>query len=121
MAQAIPPRRSSSTRLPGQRNADRLRVVTPVNVREAGTPDEPLPLSLTQVSASGGFVESNLLLPLGSQLELELTLPGYDASVSVDARVVRVEDRGRHPGMGVVFDRMPPAARRHLRDVAALG
>ncbi len=103
----------------GQRNAERGDLDSTVHIREAGTGDSPLPLALSQVSASGAFVESTLLLPIGAQVEVSFDLPGYEHPVRADARVVRVQDRGRRPGMGIVFDRMPPRARAHLRDVAA--
>lgn len=103
----------------GQRTAERRELDRTVHIREAGTGDSPLPLPLSQVSASGAFVESNLLLPIGAQLEVTFDLPGYAHAVSADARVVRVEDGGKHPGMGIVFDRMPPRARAHLRDIGA--
>ncbi len=103
----------------GNRAAERRGLDATVRVREAGTADLPLPLTFHEMSASGGFVSSNLLLPVGAQLEMSFELPGYEPTVHADARVIRVNARGRQPGMGIVFDRMAPRARAHLRDIAA--
>ncbi len=119
VAISMPFTRYSTHRGAGQRTAERRDVDSTAHIREAGTGDSPLPLPLSQVSASGAFVESTLLLPVGAQIEVIFDVPGYEHPVRADARVVRIQDRGIRPGMGIVFDRMPPRARRHLRDVAA--
>ncbi len=117
--ESIPYTRFAGHSRAGQRTSERRELDRIVHIREAGTGDAPLPLALSQVSASGAFVESTLLLPIGAQLEVTFDLPGYQHPVSADARVVRVQDGGLHPGMGIVFDRMPPRARAHLRDISA--
>lgn len=102
----------------GQRGADRRTLTAVADVREAGTDDAPLPLHLSEVSATGAFVASDLLLPVGAALELSFGLP--DASrVEALARVVRVQHRGGRPGMGIVFDRVPANARAALRRYTA--
>lgn len=102
----------------GQRGASRRDLAAYVHVREAGTDDAPLPLELAEVSATGAFVASDLLLPVGAKLELTFEMP-ETAPISAFGRVVRVQERGGRHGMGIQFERMPPEARATLRQFTA--
>ncbi len=113
------PIRFPSGRGAGQRSAERRGLAATASVREAGTADVPLPLAIIEVSATGAFVQSDLLLPVGAQLELQFDIPGRSDSLAAEGRVVRVEDRGNKPGMGIIFDKMSGDARAHLREFTA--
>ena len=104
----------------GQRTAPRRVLRADARVRDAASDDAALPLEVDEVSATGAFVVTDLLLPVGSPVEIAFTLPNppagqVDSDVVAQGRVVRVEERGGRSGMGVHFDRMPAAARAHLR------
>jgi hypothetical protein len=99
----------------GQRGAARRDVAAFVHVREAGTEDTPLPLEVAEVSATGTFVASDLLLPVGAALELIFEMPDA-APIAVVGRVVRVQERGGRHGMGIRFEHMHPEARASLRE-----
>jgi hypothetical protein len=100
----------------GNRQAPRRELVTDVELREAGREDEALPLRLCEVSATGAFVRSELLLPVGSAVELSFRLVQTRELIRAEGRVVRVEDDGEAPGMGIQFERMAPDARATLRE-----
>lgn len=104
----------------GQRTAPRRILRGDARVRDAAGDDTALPLEVDEVSATGAFVLADLLLPVGSPVEIAFTLPRSpeatnDGDVVAQGRVVRVEERGGRTGMGIHFDRMPAAARAHLR------
>ncbi len=103
----------------GQRHADRRDVVVTAHVRELGAEDDALPLELAEISATGAFVASDLLLPVGAAVELTFTIPGLGDSVRAEGRIVRVQHRGTQPGMGVLFERMTPDDRARLRTFTA--
>lgn len=99
----------------GQRAATRRAVNVHALVRELRADQDALPLELDEVSATGAFVCTPLLLPVGAAVEVSFTLPTLAGSISAPARVVRVEESGDWPGYAVEFERMAPAARAHLR------
>jgi hypothetical protein len=98
----------------GNRHADRRGLAALALVRDRAEDGAALPLELSCVSATGAFIASDLLLPIGAEVELEFDLTESER-ISACGRVVRVEDRGRRPGMGVLFERMAPEARARLR------
>ena len=107
----------------GQRTAPRRPLRAEAKVREAGNEDAALPLEVDEVSATGAFVLTDLLLPVGSPVEIAFTLPRHAAHAETDdagdivahGRVIRVEERGGRSGMGIEFLRMPAEARATLR------
>jgi uncharacterized protein (TIGR02266 family) len=99
----------------GNRAAPRREIAADVELREAGREDEALPLHLCEVSATGAFVRSELLLPVGAPVELCFRLADRRDLIRAEGRVVRVEDDGQAPGMGIQFERMAPDARATLR------
>ena len=99
----------------GQRSAPRRALHVHALVRELQGEHDALPLELDEVSATGAFVCTPLLLPVGAAVEVSFTLPTLSGSISAPARVVRVEEAGDRPGYAVEFDRMAPVARAHLR------
>ena len=103
----------------GQRAARRRPLRGTIHLREAGTVDFPLPLEVDEISATGAFILSDLLLPVGTELDLLFELPETATttagSVQASAEVVRVDQDTVRPGMGVIFRQVPPAARAALR------
>lgn len=65
------------------------------------------------LSMGGVFIASNNILPVGTELELSLSLPGLPEPIKTTGRVVRVvvlenSDNGEfQPGMGIQFDELP--------------
>ena len=99
----------------GNRTAQRRVLITDVELSDTDDVEEPLPLELNEVSATGAFVASDLLLPVGAPVDLTFILPTGDRRITVRGRVVRVEERGLRPGMGIEFDRMDADDRANLR------
>ena len=99
----------------GQRSAPRRVLRADARVRDAAGDDNALPLEVDEVSATGAFVLADLLLPVGSAVEIAFCLPLADDDIVAQGRVVRVEERAGRAGMGIHFDRMPPGARATLR------
>ncbi len=99
----------------GQRTAPRRPLRADARVREAAGDDAALPLELDEVSATGAFVLTDLLLPVGSPVEIAFALPRTEDDIVAHGRVIRVEERGGRAGMGIEFNRMAPEARATLR------
>lgn|GEM_PF-3431267 len=99
----------------GQRTATRRALNVHALVRELRADQDALPLELDEVSATGAFVCTSLLLPVGAAVEVSFALPTLAGSISAPARVVRVEASGDRPGYAIEFERMAPTARAHLR------
>lgn len=99
----------------GQRGTPRRLLRADARVRDAAGDDRALPLEVDEVSATGAFVLSDLLLPVGSPVEVAFSLPHCDHDVVAAGRVVRVEERGGRTGMGIQFERMAGGARASLR------
>ncbi len=103
----------------GQRSADRRDVTVLAEIRELGADDAPLPLELSEVSATGAFVASDLLLPVGARVAVRFGITGLGEAIETEGRVVRVQHRGGQPGMGLIFERMHADARARLRAFTA--
>lgn len=99
----------------GQRGTPRRPLRADARVRDAAGDETALPLEVDEVSATGAFVLSDLLLPVGAPVEIAFSLPHCDEDVVAAGTVVRVEERRGRAGMGIQFDRMPGAARANLR------
>ena len=104
----------------GQRASERRDLRAVAEIRESGTEDAPLPLELSEVSATGAFIASDLLLPVGSAVEVKFTLPDGKSQIEGLGRITRVQDRKGRPGMGLLFERMSPGDRRVLREFTAV-
>ena len=75
-----------------------------------------LPLDLFDLSATGAYLKTDLLLAPGDPLKLRLEAPFLHRPVVIDAHVVRGElvEHGRGAGMGVTFDPLPDETRLAL-------
>ena len=96
------------------RSAERRRLEVTAQIRERGAGGLPLPLDLLEVSESGAFIDSDLLLPVGLELDLRFDIPGGH-SVAAGGRVVRVDDQRGSAGMGLQFDQLSKVDRAILR------
>ena len=96
------------------RSATRRALAVTAQIRERGTGGLPLPLDLREVSESGAFIDSDLLLPVGLELELQFDIPG-GYQVAAGGRIVRVNDQRGSAGMGLQFDRLSQIDRAILR------
>jgi len=99
----------------GNRAAPRRPLGSDGAVREVGARSMALPLEIAEVSATGAFIHSDLLLPVGTEVEMTFTLPDGVDQVTAHGRIIRVHENGRRPGMGVSFERVAPEARASLR------
>jgi uncharacterized protein (TIGR02266 family) len=74
--------------------------------------------STQDISATGIFLQTDSPLPVGTPMELELTLPGGAGLLRLPARVVRVvlpEAAGAgKPGMGLAFGDLTEEDRERL-------
>ena len=98
----------------GRRIAPRAGVVLQLQYRSAG---HLLVNYCTNLSRGGVFVPSNAPLPAGTQLHLELTVPGDEAPTRLDAEVrwVRQHDTTEGPaGMGLAFRDLDSALGRRI-------
>ena len=80
----------------------------------SGTFDAPVEVAACDLSPTGAFLRSDLLLSLGETVLLAFTVPGSSHRILVDARVVRTtfDDRA---GMGLEFSRLAGAEDKLLR------
>ncbi|MCW5828583.1 MAG: PilZ domain-containing protein [Deltaproteobacteria bacterium] len=101
----------------GRRRYTRLPCRVTVQITEAEGEGHLLFTSVN-LSLGGVFLESELLLEVGSILKLAFRLPDSDVPTEASAVVVRVSDEdslGRmQPGMGLEFTSMAPAGRMAL-------
>jgi len=65
-----------------------------------------IPLEIFDLSSSGAYIKSDLLLCPGDEVDLRLELPFIEKDLMLRAKVVRgeVEEHGKGPGMGVSFE-----------------
>lgn len=68
------------------------------------------------ISSQGLFFESEEILPLGSELKMQLFLPGLGRDISVNTKVVRIEEieSGKRFGIGVAFTQLSDADRQEI-------
>jgi hypothetical protein len=97
----------SDTAQSNRRKASRVVACLPVTVRRDGDVEGVEGLTVN-ISADGLLVETRLDAPLGTTLEVSMSLPGSDDPVVVGANVVRLE-----PGRLAL--RLDPAARDAAR------
>ena len=74
----------------------------------------------TNISAGGMFIKSDRPFAIGSNLDVEFTLPGEDEVIHISARVVRTvppgEPRGNCAGMGIEFVDIDETTRKAIDD-----
>lgn len=100
----------------GQRRAPRREVEAEALVKEPDIDEEEMPLQFSQVSATGAFISSDLLLPVGQRLDVRFAIPGRAGPVEAQGQIVRVQYRNGRAGMGFVFERMSADDRASLRE-----
>jgi len=72
-----------------------------------------IPLELFDLSATGAYLRSDLLLAPGDKVRLKLEIPSLDAAVELEAQVVRGDlfEADRGSGMGLTFESISDEAR----------
>lgn len=98
----------------GQRRAPRRALAAQALVKEPGIQEEALPLDFSEISATGAFIATDLLLPVGQRLEARFDLPD-GGPVVTQGQIVRVQYRNGRAGMGFAFEKMSPEDRARLR------
>jgi c-di-GMP-binding flagellar brake protein YcgR len=79
-------------------NRRATRVSYPCEVECTGVGQNPLNPRISDLSATGAFIDSMNAVPVGSKMKLKFTLP--TGNISVNAEVVHAME---HFGMGVRF------------------
>ena len=111
--------RAAGTDAQKRRRYTRVPCRVTVSVTESES-DGFLLFATANLSMGGTFLESDLLLEVGSLVRLAFRLPNSKNPTVVEGVVVRVADEdslGRsQPGMGLEFTRMDGISRRALED-----
>ena len=113
--------------MPG-READRVQTIVerrvspraPVTVRvDYSTVDAMFSEFTRNINEGGLFIESEALLPLDEQVQLQFQLPGVDDPFKVSGRVAWVREAGIDgpPGMGVEFENLDADARLRIDEI----
>ncbi len=73
----------------------------------------------SNVNEGGMFVEMEDAPELGSQVQLQFDLPGYEESIQVEGRVAWTSDGkdGSAPGVGIEFQNLPDDVRDTINRV----
>ncbi|MCB9523724.1 MAG: PilZ domain-containing protein [Myxococcales bacterium] len=100
------------------RRAARRALTVTAEIRERGRGGLALPLDLAEVSEAGAFIASDLLLPVGLELDVAFPIPG-GRRVEAQGTVVRVDEQVGSAGMGLRFEQISDADRATLRAFAA--
>jgi type IV pilus assembly protein PilZ len=71
------------------------------------------------INEGGLFIESDTLLALDEQVQLQFRLPGIDDPIKVSGRVAWVREAGIEgpPGMGVEFENLDANARLRIDEI----
>ena len=77
-------------------------------------------LESTDIGAGGVFLETDLLFPVGEELDLEFEVPGRPGSVRGRGEVVRVVVDGTDPGVAVQLKGLSMEERRALSRMSDL-
>ena len=113
--------------MPG-READRVQTIVerrvspraPVTVRvDYSTVDAMFSEFTRNINEGGLFIESESLLPLDEQVQLQFQLPGVDDPFKVSGRVAWVREAGIDgpQGMGVEFENLDADARLRIDEI----
>ena len=92
----------------------------PVTVRiDYSTVDAMFSEFTRNINEGGLFIESETLLALDEQVQLQFRLPGVDDHFKVSGRVAWVREAGIDgpPGMGVEFDNLDADARLRIDEI----
>ena len=92
----------------------------PVTVRvDYSTVDAMFSEFTRNINEGGLFIESEALLPLDEQVQLQFQLPGVDDPFKVSGRVAWVREAGIDgpPGMGVEFENLDADARLRIDEI----
>jgi type IV pilus assembly protein PilZ len=92
----------------------------PVTVRvDYSTVDAMFSEFTRNINEGGLFIESESLLPLDEQVQLQFQLPGVDDPFKVSGRVAWVREAGIDgpPGMGVEFENLDADARLRIDEI----
>jgi hypothetical protein len=98
-----------------KRGAKRVPFFCEVECTGAG--DDPLSPRISDLSATGAFIDSMVAVPAGSRLTLKFTLPDGQPAV-INAEVVHSMP---HFGMGVRFLELTDEQRRAIDQLVAAG
>jgi uncharacterized protein (TIGR02266 family) len=76
---------------------------------------------LKDLSEGGLFLKADRVLPIGSELTVELWPPGWTDPLALESKVVRVVEAGggATPGMGVSFQNIVPETQEQLQKLLA--
>ena len=110
---------SAADLLDRPRQAPRRSALLPAQVRPQGCEDTPWPLDIAEVSETGAFLASDLLLPVGLAVDVAFMVPGRAEPVLARGHIVRVTEARDEAGMGLHFDALSPSARGALRAFTA--
>lgn len=100
--------------MPRRRGERRDSVSLPVAIF-SGTFDAPVEVESVDLSPSGMFLLSDLLLSPGERVLVAFVVPGTLYRVLIDARVVRTAHDADGAGMGLEFSRLPSVDEKILR------
>ena len=98
----------------------RLSEREPVTVRvDYSTIDAMFSEFTRNINEGGLFIESETLLALDEQVQLQFRLPGVDDPIKVSGRVAWVREAGIDgpPGMGVEFENLDANARLRIDEI----
>jgi uncharacterized protein (TIGR02266 family) len=86
--------------------------------REFASIDEFISEYVTNISRSGVFIRSDEPLPIGTRVNLRFTVIHEELeTIEGLGEVVRVVDRGRNTGMGVVFVELSQVSRELIERI----
>ncbi|HET9743258.1 MAG TPA: PilZ domain-containing protein [Terriglobales bacterium] len=91
-----------------KRRFSRVHLTIPAQISRSGPRGSDYPAHLRDVSASGAFCYTQLVLTLGSPVRLSFHVPvaGREVEISCEGSVVRLEAGERHAGVAIQFARL---------------
>jgi len=76
------------------------------------------------ISVGGMFLKSEQPYAVGTDLEVEFTLPTKESPINAEARVVRIvhplDRSGHRPGMGIKFTKIDPEDHNIIEEFVSL-
>jgi hypothetical protein len=90
-----------------RRRHPRIEVDAPVRVHSGAAVIEG---RLRDLSMDATLIEAARTCPIGTAVDLELTLPDDDVELRLTGQVIRLADDGDQPQMAVLFSDLPPTA-----------
>ena len=98
----------------------RVSARAPVTVRvDYSTIDAMFSEFTRNINEGGLFIESEALLPLDEQVQLQFQLPGVENPFKVSGRVAWIREAGSDgpPGMGVEFENLDASGRKRIDEI----